>query len=333
MPDPRAQMLAQLRSSSGALSSAASFPIPNDDDMPPGPPIPSSNLISPPSGIPLTTFGALVKRQVKLADKSSVAFDQFCQNPSPDERSVILFAHVLELLDISRKNEKAEHWVITPELSKKIAGHMQVFTYSPDLTAYRGLAVASHVMDLPTEDETTQCELVVSKIREKGTHYRNILKTAVKTALDPNHETANVAVLANKLLSGTKIKATLQFYMRLAFIRFVMRSYEWLTEETFWLKVDLAIEENSRDCATKDELDAFYNMIYQDDIAIYGDPANTSTPKLVKPNPKNAQVLAPAEKAFYSGRSLKRARVEMENEDAGGTEGNTGGDGGDDNNA
>ncbi|KAJ7787256.1 hypothetical protein B0H14DRAFT_2399750, partial [Mycena olivaceomarginata] len=204
-----------------------------------------------------------------------------------------------------------------------------------------------NVQDLPTEDETTQCELVVSKIREKGTHYRNILKTAVKMALDPNHETANVAVLSNKLLSGTKIKATLQFYMRLAFIRFVMCSYEWLTEETFWLKVDLAIEENSRDCATKDELDAFYNMIYQDDIAIYGDPANTSYQtvefnpsrasaqsivrkhsKLVKPNPKNAQVLAPAEKAFYSGRSLKRARVEMENEDAGGTEGNTGGDGG-----
>ncbi|KAJ6622165.1 hypothetical protein B0H10DRAFT_1639107, partial [Mycena sp. CBHHK59/15] len=97
----------------------------------------------------------------------------------------------------------------------------------------------------------------------------------IKISLEPNSETQNIAVLANKLLAGTKLKATAQFYVRLAFIQFVMTQYPWLTEETFWLQVDELIEQNRKDCKTPEELDVFYNSIYQKDVKTHGDPADT----------------------------------------------------------
>ncbi|KAF7362701.1 hypothetical protein MVEN_00619400 [Mycena venus] len=331
--DPCAQMLAQVRM--GGLPTSP--PVPSgstndddDDNMGQDGQTPPVNLL--PSSISLVSFGNLIKRKVKLSENSTIAFDQFCQNPSPDERTAIMFAHILELVDISRKNEKAELWTIAPDLKAH-------------LTAYRGLNLDGHVMnsmrdssvkDLPPDEETAQCEDVLSKVRNKATQFRNILKTAITVALDRTHETANVAALANKLLQGTKIKATLQFYIRLAFIRFVMRSYPWLTEETFWLKVDLCLEANSKKCTSKAELDQLYNAIYQQDVQMYGDPADTpyktvefnatrttwqatvrKHSKLVQLNPKNAQLLAAAEAAALveSGPSRKRPRLEVNGED------------------
>ncbi|KAJ7616791.1 hypothetical protein DFH06DRAFT_1012734 [Mycena polygramma] len=294
----------------------------------------------------LAAFGTLVKGQVKLSDKSAVAFDQYCQNRSAEERGVILFAHVLELLDIAKKNEKAELWTISSDLSQKINSYTQAFVYSPELVAYRGLNIAGHVLNamressvknLPPDEETAQCEMVLSKSRDKGTQFRNILKTAIIASTAPGSETANVAALANKLLQHSKIKPTLQFYVRLAFIRWVMRSYPWVSEELFWMMVDQCIEKNSRKCTTKEELDAYvlYNLVYQGDIELYGDPATTphqtvefnpsisswqavvrKHSKLVRPDPKNAKLLEAAEIASARpAAGNKRRRVEMNEED------------------
>ncbi|KAJ6608002.1 hypothetical protein B0H10DRAFT_1816702, partial [Mycena sp. CBHHK59/15] len=165
----------------------------------------------------------------------------------------------------------------------------------------------------------------------------------IKISLEPNSETQNIAALANKLLAGTKLKATAQFYVRLAFIRFVMTQYPWLTEETFWLQVDELIEQNRKDCKTPEELDAcipclhpaFYNFIYQKDVKTHGDPADTPYKTVefnasatswqailhkhsanIQPNPKNTQLLAQAATAAaVSGSNKKHRLEEVENDE------------------
>ncbi|KAJ7096590.1 hypothetical protein B0H15DRAFT_946065 [Mycena belliarum] len=346
--DPAAEMLARLRTQASNPSTPGASDIfdpsgsmGDDDDMDQDPlrPPPSAlpAMLQPPSLVP---FGTLVKRQVKLTDKSTVAFEQFCKTRSSDERDVLLFAHVLELIDLARKNEKADVWVVSTSLARKITSYTQAFMYSPQLTAYRGLSMAEHVLkamresnvaDLPADEETAQCELVLSKIRDKGTNYRNILKTAVKASLEPDSETKNIGSLAHKLVSGTKIASTLQLYIRLAVIRFVMKTYLWLTEETFWLKVDDLIEQYRRDCKTTDELDALNNLIYQEDIKQFDDPANSphTTSEApggwqavvrkhsanVRPNPKNAQILSQAYSAAMATSGTKRRRIDVEERD------------------
>ncbi|KAJ6629390.1 hypothetical protein B0H10DRAFT_2208792 [Mycena sp. CBHHK59/15] len=350
--DPVAQMLQMLRASApgdGAIAPGPMSPAVNgstgDDNMDQDiPGTPTAFNFAPLGMSSMAAFGGMVKHQINLTDKSTVAFDQFCQNRSAEERTVIMFAHVLKLLDIIRKNEKAEQWVITSTLSKKINSYAQAFMYSPKITAYRGLNMAEHLLkamhethlaELPPEEETTHCEMVLSRIRDKGTHYRNIFKTTIKISLEPNSETQNIAALANKLLAGTKLKATAQFYVRLAFIRFVMTQYPWLTEETFWLQVDEFIEQNRKDCKTPEELDVFYNFIYQKDVKTHGDPADTPYKTVefnasarswqailrkhsanIQPNPKNTQLLAQAAAAATVSSSNKKHRLEeVENDE------------------
>ncbi|KAJ7435561.1 hypothetical protein FB451DRAFT_1418040 [Mycena latifolia] len=126
----------------------------------------------------------------------------------------------------------------------------------------------------------------------------------------------------------------LQFYIRLAFLRWVTVQYPGLTEDTYWFQIDELIDQTRKDCATTDDLDRFYNLIYQDDIKVYGDPANTpyktaesngaanswqaivikhSANVLV--NPKNSQLIAQAAAAQLAQLSKKRRIESVENEE------------------
>ncbi|KAJ6480442.1 hypothetical protein C8R45DRAFT_1101016 [Mycena sanguinolenta] len=344
--DPAAQMLLKFRTAgSSAPPSDPASPTGSQDmagDEPEGSlPAAGFHLPTPsltPGGPSLAAFGNLVKHQVHLSEKSGVAFDQFLRLRSSDERNVVLFAHILELLDMTRKMEKAEQYEISQSLSTRIRNYTRAFVYSPQLSAYRGIEAAEHVLlamresngsDLPPESDTASVKMVLSHIGEKATYYRNVVKTVVTSSLQPNSPLENIAALTNKLINGTQIKATTQLYVRLAFIRTIMYQYPWLNEETFWLKVDDVILHNSKNCKTKEELDGLYNLYYRDDIKLHKDPAETphttvefnesaSTwqavvrkhSKNVAPNPKNAQVLAKAHQAWLATQpSRKRKRT------------------------
>ncbi|KAJ7176871.1 hypothetical protein C8R46DRAFT_45701 [Mycena filopes] len=334
--DPNLAMLARLRAGGIGPPLLPSLPSTPGDDMDQFPATPRPSIGRP----PLVAFGSMVKSRFKFSDKSAVAFDQFMQLQGPEERNVVLFAQILELVDLVRKNEKADVWTIPSALMKKINVYTQALILSPELNAYRGLNMAEHILkamrecnlpDVPPEAETADVDLVLSRIREKGTHWRNVLKSLVKTSLEPKSDLENIAALAHKLVQGGTIKATLQLYVRLAFIRFIMVEYPWLTEETFWLKVDETIAENAKSCTESGELDQLYNLYYQQDIEAHGDPSNTphqtadfnSTSTTwqtvvrrhsanIQPNPRNAQVLQNALTAWaaQNDNPLKRRRVD-----------------------
>ncbi|KAJ7714447.1 hypothetical protein B0H16DRAFT_1742641 [Mycena metata] len=324
--DPTTVLLAQMRTT------------PNET---PSPDTPSGgNNEDPPATPPMLGFSA----EEWWHSKSMVVFDHFICLRLGDEHNVMLFGHLLELLDIARKNEKADQWTIGSVLSRKINSYTQAFILCAQLRAYRGLHLGEHVvksmrdsnvLDFPPEEESTNIERVLTKVSTKATHYRNILKAQVKTSLEPKSDLENIANLADKLLHGTSMKHTPQFYLRLTFIRWVMVQYPWLTEETFWIQVDETIKKNSQECKTKEELDKLYNFIYEQDIRAHGDPAttehqvtefNAAMPSWyapvrtqagkIQPNPKNPQLLLSAGAPSGS----KKRRLEDEEEDGLATE-------------
>ncbi|KAJ7447094.1 hypothetical protein B0H11DRAFT_2290266 [Mycena galericulata] len=190
---------------------------------------------------PLVAYGRLVKHKMNLSDCLRVRHG--CGYIQPmrcaEERQALLFAHVLQLLELSKKNEKAKPWIITPDVAvrnppfsyslthactttqKKIGSYVKAFVFSPTTTSYRDLNVSEHiskvirqykVKGLPEEDDTVAVDLVLAKIRDKGTHDRNVYKTKVKESMEKDSAIENIAALSHNLIKSTNVKPTLQLY-------------------------------------------------------------------------------------------------------------------------
>ncbi|KAJ6550742.1 hypothetical protein B0H10DRAFT_2242564 [Mycena sp. CBHHK59/15] len=327
--DPTNNLLARIRS--GSSSTPGTPPAGNengiegteqDSSRQGDEPSPDRTPSSSSSSSSLVSYGRLVKRKMNFSETTSTR--------SPDERQALLFAHVLQLLESSKKNEKAELWTISPDLSKKISNYVQAFVFSPTTTSYRGLNIGEHIMkamrecnvkSLPDEDDITAVDLVLTKIREKGTNYRNVYKTKVKESMGDKSEMRNVAILAHKLLKNSKIKPTLQFYQRLALIRWCIKNYPGIDDEEFWPKVDETIAKFRKQCETQLELDQCFNAIYEDDIKEYGDPAKTeyttsddsSIPSWQQTLRQHTQNIRPAQ--HQGGGPSKRRRIDDDGSD------------------
>ncbi|KAJ7431156.1 hypothetical protein FB451DRAFT_1228321 [Mycena latifolia] len=325
--DPAQSLLTRVRNTPSSQVTPSPAPSENDGDAEiPTTPLLESTSSNTPS---LVAFGRLVKRKLDLSDASSAAFDQFCQPHSVDERQVLIYAQLLGLQDISKKNEKFETWSISADFGKKISAYVKAFVYSPTTISYRGLNVGEHIMkamreckvnDLPAEDDLRAVDLVLTKIRDKGTQLRNIYKTKVKESMEKGSTFRNVATLSHKLLKNTGIKATVQFYQRAALVRWCIASYPGLSDEEFWPRVDTTITTFRKQSSSDVELDKCFNAIYEEDKKTYGDPADTEYKtvddaavsgwqatlikhaKAVQPTPQQAQGAPPQ----------KRRRIEVD---------------------
>ncbi|KAJ7752334.1 hypothetical protein B0H16DRAFT_1459930 [Mycena metata] len=254
-----------------------------DDDLPETPPVPPGSSATRPTS--LVAYGRLVKGKTNLSDASTVLFDQFCQTQSSDERQALLFAHVLQLLDLVKKNESIEIWTISSDLSSKITAYVTAFVFSPTTSCYRGLSVGEHILkamreckvkNLPPDDDLAAVRLVLTKIRAQGTHFRNVYKTKVKESLDPKSPFKNIAALTHKLYHNTSVNPSVQAYQRVALIRWCIRRYPHLTDDEFWPPgVDKTIADLRRDSTTDQELDQCFSAIYEDDKDQYGKPEDT----------------------------------------------------------
>ncbi|KAJ6624720.1 hypothetical protein B0H10DRAFT_2212506 [Mycena sp. CBHHK59/15] len=93
----------------------ANPPQPSDENSaqdPPATPLTSATANARGTGMLLVAFGQLVKRRANLKDQSAIALDQFCENSSADECQVMLYAHLLEVHDALKRNEKVNEWKI-----------------------------------------------------------------------------------------------------------------------------------------------------------------------------------------------------------------------------
>ncbi|KAJ7691616.1 hypothetical protein B0H17DRAFT_1201033 [Mycena rosella] len=333
--DPTQILLARIRNNPTTADATPEPPLPEggnreDAEMLAAPLLPTvSSTTSTPS---LVVFGRLVKRKTELSDSSSVAFDQFCQVRCADERQVLIFTQLLELADLARRNEKASTYALSPELTKKIGAYVKAFVFSPTTTAYRGLNVGEHIMkamqeckvkDLPDEEDTIAVDMVLDKIRDKGTHHRNIFKTK---SMEKKSTLRNVAVLTHKLLKNSNIKPTVQSYQQTAFIRWCIQSYPVLSDEEFWLKVDSTIATFRTGSKCSADVDKIFTEIYESDKKTYGDPtdtdyktvdAATSIPQWQVMLRKQADKVQPTLQSGPGSASKKRRIEDEEGDDSG----------------
>ncbi|KAJ7902850.1 hypothetical protein B0H14DRAFT_3708320 [Mycena olivaceomarginata] len=283
--DPTKDIFLRIRSA-GLISTPTPTPpadMDNDDDMPATPRLPVGPSNGPTNN-PSVSYASLVKNKMALSDAASVALDQFCQARAED-REVLLFAHVVQLLELFKKNEKMELWVISQDLDRKIVTYVKAFVFSPTTVSYRGLNVGEHILkamreckvkSLPDDDDTTANDLVLARIREKCTHYRNVYKSRVKESTAKDSPLRNIAALSHRLAKNSGIKATVQLYQRVALVRWCFVQYPDLEDDEFWPKaVDHTIDQFRKRSSNQEELNLCFNAIYEDDKKLYGDPAGT----------------------------------------------------------
>ncbi|KAJ7835358.1 hypothetical protein B0H14DRAFT_2590347 [Mycena olivaceomarginata] len=230
----------------------------DSNDMPATLHFPVGPSTGPSISNPSVSYASLVKNKMALSDAASVALDQFCQARAED-REVLLFAHVVQLLELFKKNEKMELWVISQDLDRKIVTYVKAFVFSPTTVSYRGLNVGEHILShfqkamreckvksLPDDDDTTANDLVLTRIREKC--FRRT----------------------------RAIKATVQVYQRVALVRWCFIQFPDLEDDEFWPKaVDHTIDQFRKQSSNQGELDLCFTAIYEDDKKQYSDPATT----------------------------------------------------------
>ncbi|KAJ7666348.1 hypothetical protein B0H17DRAFT_1143129 [Mycena rosella] len=272
----------------------------------------------------LVVFGRLVKRKTELSDSSSVR--------SADEEQVLIFTQLLELADLARRNEKASTELTVRTIINAALLCLPIFrtkedrclrVFSPTTTAYRGLNVGEHIMkamreckvkDLPDEEDTTAVDVVLGKIRDKGTHHRNIFKTKVKESMEKKSTLRNVAVLTHKLLKYQTHGP-----------RWCIQSYPVLSDEEFWPKVDSTIATFRTGSKCSADIDKIFTEIYESDKT-YGDPADTdyktvdtatSIPQWQVTLRKQADKVQPTPQSGPGPASKKRRIEDEEGDDSG----------------
>ncbi|KAJ7347139.1 hypothetical protein DFH08DRAFT_961511 [Mycena albidolilacea] len=186
---------------------------------------------------------------------------------SADECQALVYAGVLQVLDLAKKNDNDTVWTIPPNLHQWIVKYVCAFVFSPTTVCYCGINVGEHILkamrecnvkNLLEEDDIIAVGLVLALICSKGTHYQNTFKTKVKASMAHNSSMCDIATLSHKLLKDTGVKPTVQFYQCVAFIRWCLSNYPNLSEEDFWPKgVDNSIAMFRHQHKTQEELDAY----------------------------------------------------------------------------
>ncbi|KAJ7756799.1 hypothetical protein DFH07DRAFT_773025 [Mycena maculata] len=257
--NPANDLLERIRNRTTQPSTPA---LPGDEEMEDSPletPLNPSNTMD--TARSLVNYSRLVKRKMDLSDAASVTFDQFCQTRSSEERQALFFAHILQLLELAKKSDKADLW-------KNVSSWVKAFVFGPSTISYCGLNKAMrerHVADLPEEDDIVAVNLLLASIWSKGTSQRNIYKTNVKKSMESRSTFRNVAVLSHRLIKGYQAYGS-------ALPCWCLKQYPELNDEDFWPKVDETIAMFRKD-QTQEQIDICFNTIYEDDKAAYGDPA------------------------------------------------------------
>ncbi|KZP29459.1 hypothetical protein FIBSPDRAFT_815986 [Athelia psychrophila] len=219
-----------------------------------------------------------------MSAKSASDFESFMKASDVAEHMMILMATVLEVRDGLEAQKAVDEWRVPNQLKANIKVYSHAFVLSPLINSYRGKASESlleamrelEIAEIPPTKETGQVKILITSISSTLTGQRNVLKTKISDSLKPESPTRNIAALANAVIGKSRIKPTLQLYIRLAFIRFHVVNYPSIEDENFWIRVDQTMEDWRSASLTAVEITQAYNNMYSADKELYGDPATSS---------------------------------------------------------
>ncbi|KAF6765747.1 hypothetical protein DFP72DRAFT_839564 [Ephemerocybe angulata] len=232
------------------------------------------------SSAALRQYAQILENRYNISSRTKAALDEFAALNTMEERLML----AIVLLSDGQEKAKQDTWVMTSELKLEIKHYTRVFLLSPRLGAYRGVDIDAHILDvmresrvkgLPERKEIAQTKTVLEEINTVLTNFRNHMKTKIKDSLSPTSSIRNIGDLTAAILSPTQVKATIQVYLRIAFLRLCMADSTTTTNDQFWVSVDEELHSVRSDMSSEVELSQFFTNVFEADKRKYGDPAAT----------------------------------------------------------
>ncbi|TEB26328.1 hypothetical protein FA13DRAFT_1795756 [Coprinellus micaceus] len=201
-----------------------------------------------------------LKKQHTLSPCSEEDFDLFINVNSQPDHMLCVMLGMLECHDLLHAAASSKAYTIPEDVKESLIIYSQVFVLSPAALFYKRkscpttvLAVmrSLNVSGIPGEHDVGRVEV--------------ILKAITKALTDACHHVKNqIQQSLNRLNQGTtKVKATLGLFMRIAFLRWVMRSYP-VKPDKFWDQVDVQLDK------VRKTHPGTLKLLYDEDIAKYG---------------------------------------------------------------
>ncbi|KAJ7438297.1 hypothetical protein B0H11DRAFT_2206218 [Mycena galericulata] len=226
----------------------------------------------------LKNFGERELKRAKLDAATETDFRTYLTINSKDERDAMQALWTLQVRDQINKltQDTTESWSPTNALEKASRRFIYSFLLLPNIQLYAGTLVDALLLamravgtsDLPNADSIHVDELN-SWLGDEVSQARYAIKKKIGENID-----LNVAELAAELVSqvhAQHVPATLGLYMRLALIRRNITLKH--NPNKFWGKVDEELE-SFRAEGSQAFIDSI-QVLYEDDIAQYGDPSAT----------------------------------------------------------
>ncbi|KAJ7487203.1 hypothetical protein B0H11DRAFT_2409792 [Mycena galericulata] len=271
---------------SSPLLPSSPLPGTSGDLESPNPFIPAQTLVlrhQPMQVAQLKSVGERHLKRIKLEDESADEFKRYLETPSKDERDAIAFLHTLQLEDMYRQvlDQRVKGWKVTTELAVQIKKFVRALLLLPNLKFYSG-TVESTVMtalrrcavkDLPTSDGFDDDVLKAAVARQFSTDKSEIKKMLKDSTEASDVAARNIAEVTDQILAKycPDIQPTLSVYHRLCHIR--GRASKPHSNNKFWPDLDEELEGLHED--GPEMFVGAMQINYEDDIAIYGDPADT----------------------------------------------------------
>ncbi|THV05594.1 hypothetical protein K435DRAFT_790107 [Dendrothele bispora CBS 962.96] len=172
---------------------------------------------------------------------------------------------------------------ISNELKKDCRSYAFYMINSPALVSYRGNIAENTVKAMrdigipgvPREEETAKCVTLQQLISGHLTNDRHNIKAKVLESMKPTSKNKNIAKLCRAIAGKQNLTINVEFYMRIAFVRWAADTMEdSVSEEDWWKEVDKSLVLIRKYKSQIDVLQKL-NQIFQKDKNKYGDPANS----------------------------------------------------------
>ncbi|EJD41827.1 hypothetical protein AURDEDRAFT_115282 [Auricularia subglabra TFB-10046 SS5] len=187
------------------------------------------------------------------------------------EQLIMLEATILALKQALASQTSASAWAIPAELESNITNYASAFAFSANCRAYKKwapetvlAAMRAGKVALPADGDVGRLDKVMKRIGDRLTDYRAEMKRKIKDSIAAE---TDIATLAAAVVHGTGVKITVEFYHRLAWLRYYGPQLEF--NKTFWNNVDDLLEK-IRGKFPGDMFTAHFKSTYRKDVEKFG---------------------------------------------------------------
>ncbi|KAI0355644.1 hypothetical protein OH77DRAFT_302393 [Trametes cingulata] len=265
-----------------------------------------------------------LKRARRLGPQSEIDLDMFLA-AQPVAREAQQYAVSLECRDMLKTMTLEQEYKMPETLKRTAQDYGWAYMLSPTIQSYCAVDASDKVLavmrelgvaNIPPAHETARCDAVLACIGKALTDCRHHIKNKVSETLKTGAQgPKDIASLCAAIANRSKVKPTAAMYMRVAAVRYIVRTYpECVGEDAFWIRFNKQLNQYRELLKTPVKIQAAFEDMYESDKRLYGDPDILTHPTL-NPNHQDEWISAleraaarPASKTA-SGTTNTRRRV------------------------